>query len=182
MSKLTDNEIMKVLECCFSNDFEKCEDCPLKNKKDVLFSCMPIKQKLILDLINRKNAKIEDLSYKLAGVMHSVDKWLEGDELNQDEVNRAITMREKTLQIVEDKQREADRFKEGMYFERERVDSIPNLLLRACSDAIKEFAERFEKEIETSPNMNSHFKYALLRYARQIKDNLVQEMAGDANV
>ena len=40
--------------------------------------------------------------YILAGVMHSVDKWLEGDELEQDEINRAATMRAKTLKIVED--------------------------------------------------------------------------------
>ena len=33
--------------------------------------------------------------------MHSVDKWLDGKELEQDEVNRAATMREKTLRIIE---------------------------------------------------------------------------------
>ena len=37
----------------------------------------------------------------LTGVMYFVDKWLEGNELEQDEVNRAITMREKTLRIIE---------------------------------------------------------------------------------
>lgn len=42
-----------------------------------------------------------NLEYTLLGVMHSVDKWLDGAELEMDEVNRAITMREKTLQIVE---------------------------------------------------------------------------------
>ena len=47
--------------------------------------------------------KSEDdrLEYTLLGVMHSVDKWLDGEELEQDEVNRAITMREKTLRIIE---------------------------------------------------------------------------------
>lgn len=46
-------------------------------------------------------AEYNELLYKLEGVMHSVDKWLDGEELNQDEVNRAATMREKTLRIVE---------------------------------------------------------------------------------
>lgn len=46
-------------------------------------------------------SEVERLEYTLLGVMHSVDKWLDGKELEQDEVNRAITMREKTLQIVE---------------------------------------------------------------------------------
>lgn len=46
-------------------------------------------------------SEVDKLEYTLLGVMHSVDKWLDGDELEQDEVNRAITMREKTLRIVE---------------------------------------------------------------------------------
>lgn len=45
------------------------------------------------------------LEYTIIGIMHAVDKWLEGPELEQDEVNRAATMREKTLQIVEKLQR-----------------------------------------------------------------------------
>lgn len=52
---------------------------------------------LIKELTKEKN----NLEYTLLGVMHSVDKWLDGAELEMDEVNRAITMREKTLQIVE---------------------------------------------------------------------------------
>ena len=51
------------------------------------------------DVVPKSDA--DKLEYTLLGVMHSVDKWLDGDELNQDEVNRAITMREKTLRIVE---------------------------------------------------------------------------------
>lgn len=47
--------------------------------------------------------RIDELEYIIAGVMHSVDKWLEGDEFEQDEVNRAATMREKVLRIIEAK-------------------------------------------------------------------------------
>ena len=50
------------------------------------------------DKITKENRNLE---YTLLGVMHSVDKWLDGEELEMDEVNRAATMREKTLQIVE---------------------------------------------------------------------------------
>lgn len=51
----------------------------------------------------------EQIEYTLRGVMYSVDKWLEGDELIDDEVNRAITMREKTLQIIENAKSEVAR-------------------------------------------------------------------------
>lgn len=44
---------------------------------------------------------LENQAYILLGVMHSVDKWLDGEELEQDEVNRAATMREKVLRIIE---------------------------------------------------------------------------------
>lgn len=44
---------------------------------------------------------LDNQAYILLGVMHSVDKWLDGKELEQDEVNRAATMREKVLRIIE---------------------------------------------------------------------------------
>ena len=44
---------------------------------------------------------LENQAYIILGVMHSVDKWLDGKELEQDEVNRADTMREKILRIIE---------------------------------------------------------------------------------
>ena len=45
--------------------------------------------------------RIDELEYIIAGVMHSVDKWLEGDEFDYDEVARAAIMREKVLRIIE---------------------------------------------------------------------------------
>lgn len=54
-------------------------------------------------------SEVDKLEYTLLGVMHSVDKWLDGDELEQDEVNRAITMREKTLRIIESAKSEVAR-------------------------------------------------------------------------
>lgn len=48
-----------------------------------------------------------NLAYKLVGVMHFVDKWLKGEELKQDEVNRAATMREKVLRLIENLEAEA---------------------------------------------------------------------------
>ena len=52
------------------------------------------------DVVPKK--QYDDLDLTLTGVMHFVDKWLDGDELERDEVNRAALMREKTLKIVEE--------------------------------------------------------------------------------
>lgn len=72
-------------------------------------------------------SEVDNLEYTLMGVMHFVDKWLDGDELNQHEVNRAATMREKTLQIVERLQDEADRYKR-YYFRHDYDEMIAEVL------------------------------------------------------
>ena len=142
---LTDNEIMKALECC---DIENkdCVECPLQNKWD----CHLILRKNLVDFINRKTAENKDLFYKLTGVMHSVDKWLEGDELKQNEVQRACTMREKTLRIAEqqitDNERLLDRIDQ-------QVTIIGNLELevdamRGAANPYKMHYEKAQAEIE----------------------------------
>lgn len=54
-------------------------------------------------------SEVERLEYTLQGVMWSVDKWLDEAEYNPDPVKRALTMREKTLQIVENLRAEVAR-------------------------------------------------------------------------
>ena len=50
---------------------------------------------------------LEQQAYIILGIMHSVDKWLDGEELEQDEVNRAVTMRDKVLRIIESRPEQA---------------------------------------------------------------------------
>jgi hypothetical protein len=159
---MNDNEIIKALECCSIRN-TNCKECPYFHKKDCV-------EKDALDLINRLQKENDDLFFKLQGVMWSVDKWLDGDELKQDEVNRAITMREKTLQITEELQAEIERLREGMYFERERVDNIPNLLRQAKSEAYKELAEKLYERIE----QNSQFGFAYV--TKKEIENVVRKL------
>lgn len=65
----------------------------------------------ILAVINHQKTEIKQLEYTLLGVMHFVDKWLDENELKQDEVNRADIMRHKTLQIIEEQQAEIEKLK-----------------------------------------------------------------------
>ena len=55
---------------------------------------------LLMEYVVTLGKKRDDLELTLEGVMLNVDKWLDGDELNQDPVNRAITMREKILYLL----------------------------------------------------------------------------------
>lgn len=84
-------------------------------------------------------SEFDTLEYTLLGVMHSVDKWLDGDELEQDEVNRAITMREKTLQIVETAKAKAAEeifaeIESCLDYIEEQLDDIPDAFLCVKDD------------------------------------------------
>ena len=106
----------------------------------------------VLDLIVRQRAEIKRLNYILWGVMHSVDKWLDGAELEQDEVNRAATMREKTLRIVEEKQEEIDNLRahlKRVCAERDARIYTNNFIK---SEAVKEFANILKNKIKTECN------------------------------
>lgn len=152
------------------------------------------------DIINRQKAEIERLQCVLQGVMLSVDKWLDGDELKQDEVNRAADMREKTLKIVESKDEvinaqsdkirlleqslmnkqaeieklERNELKEAMTFNSDTIK-------RASNEAIKEFAERLKAKCHNYyPSIDS---YCISRKAVELTDiyNLVKEMEVESN-
>lgn len=56
--------------------------------------------------MNLGRIEMEPLDIKLLGVMHFVDKWLDGEDLKLDEVNRAARMREVTLKITEGMEKE----------------------------------------------------------------------------
>ena len=219
---LTDEQVIKALECCSKSNSneEYCEDCPFKDTTGAY--CMDLNIKSALDLINRKDkalklsakeivdlkikvkqqkAENKDLFYKLEGIMHSVDKWLEGDELKQDEVNRAATMREKTLQIMEQQKAEIDKLniafdvckkeyddmfeiaknqkaeierlqKEGLQINEIFMD----LVNKQKMEAIKEFAERLK---EKRWDADTRAGYVQVVDVGDI-DNLVKEMVGDA--
>ena len=133
--------------------------------------------------INRQQEEIDRLTYNLWGVMHSVDKWLDGTELEQDELNRAVTMREKTLRIVEEKQAEIEQLKfeiakllpKGCPYAIQ-VDVSNKLEAQIKSETVKEFAKRLkEKSYKTIRN------YGLTKDVVEVCDidNLVKEMVGE---
>ena len=62
---MTDNEIIKALECCISNElaWENCPDCPYRKYR---LSCMDDMLADAISLINRQQAEIERLKNGLA--------------------------------------------------------------------------------------------------------------------
>lgn len=95
-----------------------------------------------LDTIKSQKEQIDDLSYTLAGVMLSVDKWLEGDELKQDEVNRAFIMREKTLQIIESQQAEIEKQRKEAQILRDEIIKLQTKIEIVKTEAYKEYTRK----------------------------------------
>lgn len=56
-------------------------------------------------------ARVEELELTIDGIMHSVDKWLEGDQLNNDPVTRASDARETALRVIDRLETEIAKYK-----------------------------------------------------------------------
>ena len=77
---MTDNEIIKALECCKKGTALTCKDCPLYEDKG--HTCITILTYNALELINRQKADIERLKGDLAfreKQLYNLAKEMEGD-------------------------------------------------------------------------------------------------------
>lgn len=135
---MTDNEIMKGLECCsFKHKGQPCEGCPFY---DVAQMCMENLMGQALDLINRQKAEIKRLTAKI---------------LTKDNINDYNTAQ---LRIAREE------------------------LRTAKSEAIKEFAERFENALDKRlgddiPILGDRDNvYCTVSDIYDVIDNLVKEM------
>lgn len=136
------------------------------------------------NLIKSQQEENDRLENILLGVMHFVDKWLDGDELKQDEVNRASAMREKTLQIVENLQAENKRLTNN------KCEDCAGCTQWLCdcsnerAQAIKEYTEKLIFEIVNRPtktNSDGVF-YNNGRVDRQNEIiDIIQELASNVN-
>lgn len=101
--ELNREEITKALECCLlSNEHqvEECNECPFNECPTTI--CQNLLAYHALALIKELIKEKDNLEYTLEGVMHFVDKWLDGEDLKENEVTRAEIMRERTLQIMDE--------------------------------------------------------------------------------
>lgn len=70
---MTDNEIIKALECC-STDGRTCEECPYNEQTTDENFCDEKLQADALDLINRQKAEIERLNEKIKSIYKEMER------------------------------------------------------------------------------------------------------------
>ena len=120
---MTDNEIIKALECCSVSlsDVTACKNCPLQEAEEI--TCITILSKNTLDLINRLKTRI--VRYQLK---------------NTNQRNSLASLNKK----VAEQKTEIERLRD----ENIKLHTlIPKMIITAKTEAIKEFAERLKKAI-----------------------------------
>ena len=161
---MTDEQIIKALECCSNIEWSYCCKCPYREGG---IGCITRLANDALALVKRQEAEIRRLEYTLLGVMHSVDKWLEGDELKQDEVNRAITMREKTLRIVESLQAENEEQDQAI------INALHHMkVVRAegRTEAIREFEKEVIELFPSDKKFTTISRASILQITRKLTE------------
>jgi predicted RNase H-like nuclease (RuvC/YqgF family) len=148
---MTDNEIIKALECHKEEDLATCANCPLLN----IDGCAYELSKYALDLINRQNAEKEAL---IAG-QETLQKYIAEQKKEIDRLQNDLAQTEDAYKTVHEMN--------GAYAR--KIDF-------AKAEAIKEFAEKIKQDAVWICD-DSYIEDALREYV----DNFVKEMVGEDN-
>ena len=148
---MTDNEIIKALECCPRGIGMKCEKCPMFRTND----CMSKLHVNTLDLINRQKTENENLKVE----------------------NQSLRSAANSLKMHYEKaQAEIERLKESLNIELENFATEYDNKIKA--EAYKEFAERLKAVFKGFDDKNEVILYSNLLTAI---DCLLIGMVGDSN-
>ena len=153
---MTDNEIIKALECCIKDNCD-CGECPAIPVCQHDFDCP---KTIALELINRQKAEIERLNGNLKFVRGTVER----QRVDINNLNKAIDNYEACLKSIEKIKVEA--YKEFAENAVKRVEKAKLKYQKLC----KEQGEEMEE------HMHIHFNGII-----GIINNLLKEMAGDNN-
>ena len=146
---MTDNDIIKALECCYSLNLKKCKNvCPLIDKP----LCTEWLLKYALDLINRQKAEIES------------DKHY---------YNECLKELAKAKVEIERLEKDSKRLKKVQM----QLDDAMKMYSTIKAEAVKEFDERLKKEAicDKSPI----FRIPYYQISVETFNNIVKEMRGE---
>lgn len=167
MTELTNDEIIKALECCVSDDGvaqgqRPCKECPLL-QDDV---CSDSLRKLSLDLIKRTKLESKKYRGKCTAQKREITRLYE-------ETNRQKAEIESIRKLIMDSNKEIERLEKENEVMKTNCNSMcvsmPNIAKAERTEAIKEFAER-GKDTFTPPHDYS------CKYIKYELDNLVKEL------
>ena len=150
---MTDNEVIKALECCLDISPSTCKSCSLFNVTNSTMVCSKIATKFALDLINRQQAEIERLKNILICFMGALGKVRNIDDIES--ISQIPLMTELNKGIRAEIKAEAYK---------ECIENVKNYIKTHCNPYSK-------------PDFDYDTSIKILNFI----DNLVKEMVGDDN-
>lgn len=184
---MTDNEIIKALECLQKENStpEDRHKCYFMWKKETCFNCHHTVAKEALDLINRQKAEIEKFKnrqkptgasgYKIEnGKVVFFANILGGCRVEKENLEEVVKTLNELLQECYNKDEIAFHLKcatEDLKTANAKIERLKKGRAKARADAIKEFADRLKDKI-------CFFNCDLVNVDEDI-DNLVKEMVGE---
>lgn len=130
---MTDNDIIKALECCVH---QNCAECQL----DKLAFCMDALNSYAHGLIIRQKAEIEGLKKRLEEEKHALFE----QQAYTAELQKEVDATYKLLELKREEERREHEL--NMDALKEIKSLLPNAIYRAKSEAIKEFAEKLKEK------------------------------------
>ncbi len=157
-TSLTDAEIVKAFDCCYTDRYPDCTECPRYNREKE--GCMDVGNgnifdlpKAVTDLINRYQATINRLKAENKNCGVKIQ--------NQREQLKACNEKIKRLEVDNEKLKRLEF----------QADALNEAYEESVREAVKEFAKRL-KEKATIPFGNLYVKRVLITDI----DNLLKEM------
>ena len=181
MNNLSDNEIIKALECCSKITFS-CDGCPLQHLK--YSECYELVIRSTLDLINRQKAEIERLAednrewetqFRILDVeCERLEKANEKQKAEIEKCENIIRLADKTIERQSSELETLQKTFEDM------TEGAIIAIKAAQNGAVKEFAERLKAEKQlVKARLDDIGECILYGVLCGDIDNLVKEMVGE---
>lgn len=154
---MTDNDIVKALECCTNEPMLNCRNCPYEDSCNMGRSDM---QKDALDLINRQKAEILELQGNLKFVRGTVERLLESSNKQQAEIAKLKAMVDA-----------AEEYLQPLPFK----NAFDAEIAKTRAEAIIEFAKKLENKLANNTDISAVGYQSIIADI----DNLVKEMTED---
>lgn len=163
---MTDEQIIKALECCSKITFS-CDGCPLKHLK--YSECYEFVIRSALDLINRQKADILSLQNKVE--LLEQDKKMSKEDSDK---SKAAAM-----EVIKKQEAEIERLK---HLEKNVYEAVEELTNKIKAEAVKEFAEELIYKIVNTPT-KFESTYYMYREGIAFRQNeiidIIKEMVGE---
>lgn len=164
---MTDNEIIKALECCFTRGFDEstCYECPFYT---ATAKCTEDLRDSALDLINRQKAEIERLEKEKQDIKDKYDC----QQTVYCDLSDIIKEKCKELELANADKVIAETHEKAA---KEMFVDVTQQLKTAKSEAIKEFAERL-KSISIGLEIGDDKKFKVTVVSTVAIDKIAKEM------